>query len=192
MITAERLEELIEQGATIYYIGKRYNGFYYCTNLIKIDLKEFGCKWVDYENNKLVLEYPAITEDLEIHNHPFHTVNRKICLEYLYEENDIETKRAMWGQKTHATRTDRFEPPMWEDLPIKWDFYFVKDKYMFHFGYENYNGDKRVIVSKCEYACEYGSDGYHVIYEKFGNATKENYIKACEIVRDLFNKGGVK
>lgn len=170
MITAERLQELIKQGATIWSDGFNEE--------IKLDPK--NCRVIGILSCNGFNQYLEVKED------------EKHCPKYRLENLREDVDRAKWEREMTAERTERFEPPMWEYLPIKWDFYFVKDKHMFHFGYENYNGDKRVIVSKCEYACEYGSDGYHVIYEKFGNATKENYIKACEIVRDLFNKGGAK
>lgn len=181
MITRERLEELIKQGATIWSDALWYKGK---IPLINTDTDEYRVVVLNYADAENVDSSPYVylnhhmkgTEDI---------YDGDWCLEDLREDAD----RAEWEYNMTTEHTDKFQPPMWEDLPIEWDFYFVKDKYMFHFGYENHNGDQRVIVSKCEYACEYGSDGYHVIYEKFGNATKENYIKACEIVRDLFNKG---
>ena len=121
-MTKERLEELIEQRATIYAVYFNLNKFF------EEELNE--CSWSVDKQGNLVEHY--------------------LDSSYVYKSYSIfESKeQAEWALKTVAERTERFEPPMWEDLPIKWDFYFVKDKYMFHFGYENYNGDKRVIVSK--------------------------------------------
>ena len=83
-----------------------------------------------------------------------------------------------------AERTERFEPPMWED---------IKDGYMFGFVNMEKHFGKTItfFVNK---------NGGFILIEKTGEkepiwykpATKENYIKACEIVRDLFIKGGAK
>ena len=116
MITAERLEELIKQGATIYHI--LFNGFD-LVDLTKI--KELD------RNNHFQYYNDCFSQYVRANNKD------------LYETQE----QAEWYCKMTAERTERFEPPMWEDLPIKWDFYFVKDKHMFHFGYENYNGDKQ-------------------------------------------------
>lgn len=91
-----------------------------------------------------------------------------------------------WYNKTHAEHTERFEPPMWEDMQKilqqepYYNFVFVKNNSIYEFvvsdklGVRNYNC---IDLDKCLF---------------FGNSTKENYIKACEIVRDLFNKGSAK
>lgn len=81
-----------------------------------------------------------------------------------------------WAKKMHATRTERFEPPMWEEIEKKYDFYFyIKDtSYNFHV-----NKDLRRI--------EFSKDFIGTIFLfRSKEFTKENYEKACEIVRDLF------
>lgn len=85
---------------------------------------------------------------------------------------------------------EKFEPPMWEDIANKFEFKFIgKNK-------------KNKIDA---YSFEVSKNGFcssFIIINKLNKyfprmmfcrlATKENYIKACEIVRDLFNKGSVK
>ncbi len=88
-----------------------------------------------------------------------------------------------------AERTERFELPMWEDIANKFEFLFIgKNK-------------KNKIGA---YSFEVSKNGFSpfIIINKLNKyfprmmfcrlSTKENYIKACEIVRDLFNKGGAK
>lgn len=91
-----------------------------------------------------------------------------------------------------AERIERFEPPMWEDLQE--DLEVIDYKFAF------------TINGNCNYLFWVAKDerGSSIEIRKFNvykvettlfysdSATKENYIKACEIVRDLFNKGGVK
>ena len=87
-----------------------------------------------------------------------------------------------WCCKITAERTERFEPPMWEE---------IEDDYLYKF----YIGQKlfKFYVNKftdCVYI--YNLDDTQVVYDVSDEpATKENYEKACEIVRDLFNKGSV-
>jgi hypothetical protein len=81
-----------------------------------------------------------------------------------------------------AERTERFEPPMWEEIGKDYSFYFyIKDiSYVFY-------------VNKYIGCIEITRDNMHnMLLNKDKEVTKENYIKACEIVRDLFNKGGAK
>lgn len=138
MITRERLEELIKQGATIYHINGKS---------IKLNLKDGNI-------------IPVWVCDLN----------------ELFETKD----KAEWALKTTAERIERFEPPMWEDIDNFYKYIFISDNGKMYCSF---------VVNK-EYAfiaidkdlCDY----YRV------EATKENYIKACEIVRDLFNKGETK
>ena len=86
-----------------------------------------------------------------------------------------------WRNKMTAERTERFDPPMWED---------IEDYYCFNFVVDNCH---RCFVVKKDNWITIDGDGCINIFEKYASGvTKENYIKACEIVRDLFNKGGAK
>ena len=136
MITAERLEELRNQCATVYIV---FAGEKEATALNIVDVDE----WL---------------------------------LASRFLEKVFETKeQAEWAEKMYTERPERFEPPMWCDA----------GNYMFRFVinncfYEFYSGNIIFLKDMCG-----------VVHFKF-EQTKENYIKACEIVRDLFNKGGVK
>lgn len=83
-----------------------------------------------------------------------------------------------WHCKTYADRIERFEPPMWEDIE---DYFFIfvnqtKDEYIL-WKFE-------VIKGKHANSCiSIWNDKYELYV---ADATKENYEKACEIVRDLF------
>lgn len=156
-MTKERLEELIEQEGLIF----------------------------DKYGNKIVLKNADV----------YFTVsqNRLVKMNKLpnfgidhWELNEIfETKdRAEWALKTTAERTERFEPPMWEDLLEKdlYVFTFVKDGEVYDFICNNY-------LDKVDIRLEQRLVGYSskpVTTCQFDGATKEDYEKACEIVRRLF------
>ena len=96
---------------------------------------------------------------------------------YATLNNIFETKdRAEWALKTIAERTERFEPPMWEDIELPYHYRFTINNSLYVFDISN----GKITILK-QFKCLYD------LFEK--PATKENYIKACEIVRDLFNKG---
>ena len=153
MITSERLEELIKQGDLIF----------------------------DKYGNKIVLEntdiYFAISQNrlLKINKMPNFEIDH-------WELNEIfETKKqAEWHRKTTAERTERFAPPMWED---------IKDYYEFVWLDTNFD-DYIIKVDKERNKIVVGKMFNEPLFEE--PATKKNYIKACEIVRDLFNKGDEK
>jgi hypothetical protein len=94
---------------------------------------------------------------------------------YLNLDNVFETKeQAEWALKTVAERTERFEPPMWEVIENSFTFRWFTDgnEYVFTVNKED---DILLIGLAFEYCNEFDKP-----------ATKENYEKACEIVRDLF------
>jgi len=165
MITAERLEELIKQGAKIYQIS--YNSF------LEIPLINNKENHFDIYHNRLHIH--------ELEKYEYWWDNRWTDC-YIELDKLFETKeRAEWALKTTAKRTERFEPPMWED---------IKDYYCFNFVVDNCH---RCFVVKKYNWITIDSDGCNNIFEKYASdVTKENYIMACEIVRDLFNKGGAK
>ncbi|MBO7714598.1 MAG: hypothetical protein J6S85_13565 [Methanobrevibacter sp.] len=96
------------------------------------------------------------------------------CLSNLWETKE----QAEWHNKTYAERTERFEPPMWEEIKDKYSFAFMgcKNCVVRFIVFKNYNSLNHIIV----YSCLYDEDIYYDI------STKETYEKACEIVRDLF------
>ena len=170
MITTERLEELIKRGATIWndYIGEYKLNKNQC-KICKVTDMEFNfigyCLWCEYEY------------DGEIHT-------TEIKLEDI-EEN---VERGKWHYKIIAERIDRFDPPMWEDLVTPYQFTFIlrckKDS--------RDMGTYALYVYQSGIMIEEDVEAHAQRYLFNKDFTKENYEKACEIVRDLFNKGGVK
>jgi len=102
--------------------------------------------------------------------------NNVLAVAYLSLSNLWETKElAEWHNKTYAERTERFEPPMWEDIEDEYKIDFIEqpDKPIYFYTGKEIN----TIFIRDVYEDE--------LIEVF-DATKENYEKACEIVRDLF------
>ena len=93
----------------------------------------------------------------------------------------FETReRALWSAKIRANRIEIFDPPMWEDVKEYYQFCWLNKSFdLFYF--EVIDDRDIILVGKV--------NGKNLFAEK---ATKENYIKACEMVRDLFNKRGEK
>lgn len=169
MITKKRLEELIKQGATIWSDTLWYTGKIYLTNN---DTDEYQIL-KDIDNNYVYLNHHKKGTD--------HCYDGDWCLEDLREDVD----RAEWEYKMTAERTERFEPPMWDDFN-HYEFQFIN--------YENGNARKIIfeVLKKQDNKAKTG--GYISILNttllkdiyKVDTPTKENYKKACEIVRDLF------
>ena len=161
MITAERLEELIKQGGTV-YIGN--------TTHINLSNRDY----VKYDKN----------------DNAYYLVHRDMWfgLSVIYETK----KERDWVIKTHTERIERFEPLLWDDIDTQYEFNFFDRQFIRpgiysvrHMRFSAYNGDKDKEV----YLYDETSREYE-IYEQ--HATKENYEKACEVVRELFNKRGEK
>lgn len=96
-----------------------------------------------------------------------------VNLHHIYETDE----EADWALKVHCERWEFFEPPMWEDIENCYGFYFFnnEDRYSFEVKKNSY----------IEFCC----NSLENIFVANGvSATKENYIKACEMVRDLFRK----
>ncbi len=160
MITAERLEELIKQGETI------YENIY--ERVRKVDLSTDHWLYKFKENTLIVMCKQPCVEVTE-----------------LVIRNLFETKeQAEWALKTVAERTERFEPPMWEDIKGYYRFNFMNcengvwKKYSFELL-------KKQDDKAKEGGCISIWTGTKDIYNKT-TPTKENYEKACKIVRDLF------
>lgn len=154
MITAERLEELIKQGATVYHIDG-------------LEIKLL-CNLVEVCGDTL---YAPAGFQWSIKN--------------LYETKD----QAEWVLKTVAERTERFEPPMWEDIELekRYVFRFIINNEFIYFKVGKHENAKFNNITI------FNITGDKMIFSKWdSDTTKENYIKACERVRDLFNEGGAK
>lgn len=169
MITAERLEELIKQGGTAWGYNDK--------SVFDLPLKNTKDRIVAIPANSLIVDWYA--------------GKGKGWFTAYYDPNKLyETKeQAEWVCKMHAERTDRFEPPMWEDIKRFYGFSFygnVIDE-LYHREEYRFFVDKLAAITVVDISKK---QPFRDVYSAY--ATKENYIKACEIVRDLFNKGGAK
>lgn len=104
----------------------------------------------------------------------FYLVNNYRCfpLNKIYETKE----QVEWRNKTYTERIERFEPPMWEDIDRKYQFKFMWKDLIIRFSVLKYVNIIRIEDDDDE--CK------ETYFDK--PATKENYEKACEIVRDLF------
>lgn len=161
-MTKERLEECIKQRATVWIdnFGEYKLDEKHCEickiNDLRGNFLGRYCFWYEYDYN-----------------------GEKCHNECEFEDIEENVERGKWHWEMNACRTERFEPPMWEEIEKKYSFYFyIKDtSYNFHV-----NKDLRRI--------EFSRDFIGTIFLfRSKEFTKENYEKACEIVRDLF-KGG--
>lgn len=156
MISKERLEELIEQGATIWSCGW----------LEEIELNKDTCIIKDvYKNGELNGTRLFVSED---ENH---------CPAYNIEnlEEDVETAKFKLKYQ-NITRTETLSlPTYWEAMPQSEDAKTVAE-------FDNY----RLLVCDCGFGwIGIDVDGNTEIYHWEG-VTKENYLQACEICRKLF------
>ena len=157
-MTKERLEELIKQQATIWSNTIWYHGKIYLINS-SID------------------EYRIIEDNFDNVYLSHHTKGTDDCYDgqWALEELREDVDCAEWEYKMHAERTERFEPPMWEDIEYKYSFDFLVNQRLY--GFRVNKDNDQICIFK--YNSIVGD-----IFNKF--ATKENYEKACEMVRDLF------
>ena len=162
MISKERLEELIEQGATIYEL-------YMNKNIIEIQLK----------NDWFVMRDGLY--EAKLGKHPF----RSWWISNLYEtKEDAEFVREFGC----IERTERLELPTWEEL-FKEDR--VLDCYTQEFGIVKNRSFIGVVLLGVDFTNEIvevsiGSD--QIFCELL---TKENYTLACRKAKELFLKGNV-
>ena len=154
MITKERLEELIEQGATIwgvtdytYHSSKPYK---------RIEYWDLGHMSTFYKNN--------IDEFFENN----------------WNSEFFETKEeAEWHLKfSNITRTETVSLPSWEELnndlkDCPDGEYVIVDDDKVTFTYHKLKEKSKLTIIESLDAIEF-------------DATKENYIKACELAKKLF------
>ena len=158
MITKERLEELIEQGATIY----------------STDTKMYGLvKWLELENKLERLEFNKDGEVklFIIDNGWWHWFN----LKDLYE--DLEDVK--WHKEFGCIeRTERLELPTWEEFKnkkTKHVCFMSKDTFCFFELYEDKQKNRLILL---DHDCD---------YEYFNEElTKENYTTACGLCKEFF------
>lgn len=155
-MTKERLKELIEQEGTVYEIHKL------CRYIVKLKLRSSN----------------YVSED------GLYLYDRCEAGVVFYLDNLYETKeQAEWALKTVTERTERFEPPMWDDIEKR------KNDYLFRFTVNNEIITFNVMIDEdidlTDIMIYNTSIGKNIFWKAL---TKENYEKACEIVRDLFKE----
>lgn len=128
--------------------------------------------------------HSRVYQDCLILGHPING-KRTFHLRDLFETEE----QAEWARKTIIEYTERFEPPMWEDIEDKYEFYFTCQDYKS----KSSNPCGMFVVNKKgtlkNYILVRNVSHYPNIFTFDEPATKENYIKACGIVRDLFSRG---
>lgn len=136
--------------------------------------KQHATVWIDCPINsefcEIELDNSYKIDDVGLYNR----FGMGYSLQWVFETKE----RAEWHRKTHTQRVDTFEPPIWDDI----------DK-IYTFDWFNQGCHYRLAVDK--------SHNYIIVinFTSVGDifdepATKENYEKACEMVRKLFK--GVK
>lgn len=96
-----------------------------------------------------------------------------LCWELDVLREDVD--QAKWEHDMFTKHTYKFEPPMWKETQFSYEYRFVINNRLYVLDIS-----PGVILVMKQYR------GLSTIFEK--PATKENYIKACEIVRDLLNE----
>lgn len=161
-MTKERLEELIKQEAEIYVVADNHISKY----KLEKELRPFiGCNrlWVDVFN---------IPYDYQI-NQIFETE----------ADAEKELERQIWKEKVTAERIERFEPPMWDDIEDRYEFDFTNDC-----GDYKFNVIKSCMIEIIIHRKANEPTYFEWLFEVCDDeCTKENYEKACEIVRGLFS-----
>ena len=164
MITTERLEELVNQEATAWGCDGK--------SVFDLPLKSTKDRIVAFVGKCcLVVDWYA-------------GKSKGWLTAYYNRDNLYETKeQAEWALRTIGKRIEKFEPPMWEEIKDGYFFAFFQrlEDIIWEWQFEVIKGD-----CSNEGITFYNNTG-DVKFQK--PATKENYEKACEIVRDLFNKG---
>lgn len=158
MITKERLQELIEQRATVYVsIGK------------KNKIKAIELRRCDVEDDGIMLKSVCLEKT------------------FFYKLRDIcETReQAEWHKEFgNITRTERLELPTWEELQNKTEHYisfstkkWTKCWLAIDMPYRNDFG--KILITYAD-----SDKNYHIVYDK--RLTKENYTLACRKCKELF------
>ena len=158
MITETRLQELIDQKATIYEV--KHN-----------KVKSIELKWkveIGYKSQYIVV-YPSTKFLIRCY------CNR------LFETQE----EAEWHKEFgNITRTETLELPNWEELKNKKEHYisfstkkWTKCWLAIDMPYRNDFG--KILITYAD-----SEKNYHILYDK--RLTKENYILACRKCKELF------
>ena len=168
MITKERLEELIKEGATIYVPDDLWQ------TIGEIHLEK---KCYISENNKLC------NDEITYKDLPGAIAMYSIPLEELFETKED----ARWELEMTATRTETLKLPTWKEFNkdnfgIK--FYNKSREFCLH--RVRYSASDKNPLWKIDLYESYGDDEDTVAWEKSWDLTKENYIEACKLCIKLF------
>lgn len=158
MISKERLKELIDQKATIW--ADDYGEIQLCD-------KSEVCNTVAFTGNHQIQEGYCLSGF--IYNGEFISDNIEPC------ELEEDVEKGKWNYEIHTSRLERFDPPVWEDFLESEEYTFwTKKKHM------------RTVISVVGTKRNYLSveTSFYSFY--IGDLTKENYIKACKIAKNLF------
>lgn len=163
MISKERLQELIDQKATIW--ADDYGEIQLCD-------KSEVCDTIAFTGNHQIQEGYCLSGF--VYNNEF--IRDNIEPDGL-EEN---VEKGEWCYEMHASRIERFAPPVWEDFLEKKDYIFLSKNH------------REVIIKSGVIMFANGTTREFVVvensFERFyiSDLTKENYIKACGIAKNLF------
>lgn len=162
MISRERLEELIKQGATIYEV--KYG------NINPVSLKN-KIRYVNYKYETITFE-PRPDEKY---------------LHHKYFKRLFETKEEAEFAKEfkNITQTETLDLPLFDNLPENFDISFVRfDKEMDCWViYELYIEFNEI----CILFRDINEEASDCIFRE--PLTKENYLEACKMVKKLFLEG---
>ena len=161
MISKERLEVLIEKGATIYEV--KYN------NINPVSLKN-KIRFISEKNSVIVFE-PRKNEKYKHHK---------------YFKNLFETlEEAEWHKEFSCIeRTERLELPTWEELQRKTEHYINFNTKRWTRCWLAIDMPYKKSIGKILITYADSNNDYYIIYD--GRLTKENYIFACRKCKELF------
>lgn len=166
MIEKNRLEELIEQKATI-WVQNKYCGAY--------DVELNHLYHIEITDNKESLLYwdESIDEG---------TTKEEVLVDYLEYLYETEEDAEFASEFQNIKRVETLNLPFWEDIQ------YTKNYFIYNFTINNnYNFFGRMIILK-DYNIRIVGSTQGVLHEEYfdENYSKENYIKACKIVIKLF------
>lgn len=161
MINREELEQMIENGETIYNINEFDDN--------KIESLEL--------NDKYKVEFDDVHKEYTLN----YRYNKNVYDWYLLKDLYKTEEEAEWILDTHDTRIERFEPPTWEEFKSdKLDSYeFSTPKH------RKFTIGKAHCVDFVNWFVyvKYDDEYEHLFYQPL---TKENYTKAVMLARRLF------
>ena len=163
MIEKSRLEELIEQGATIY--GKIFG------EILTIELSEKNKPEIKYDDR---LDVYCSSDEWR----------NKMQFCYLWETKEEAEWELEFG---NITRTETLRLPTWKEF-LKDNFgirfYYKSREFCLH--KVRYSADDNNPQWKINIYEDYCDDYDTVAWEKEWDLTKENYIEACRLAKKLF------